>query len=144
MEERANSRAESPKPPGLPQVRQNNSRRQWLLSDAAPCTAAQPQCWDGRPSAAAWGDTFSGTHPHSCAGSQSTTGYRGFHYCHPDTANWTTGELAAPGLTLDISDFPCNQNDNEFENKLSNMAALLNPDELSFGFVTLLFQLVLE
>lgn len=48
------------------------------------------------------------------------------------------------GLTLDISDFPCNQTDNEFENKLSNTAALLKPDELSFGFVTLLFQLVLE
>lgn len=45
---------------------------------------------------------------------------------------------------LDIPDFPWNQNDNEFENELSNMAALLKPAELSFGFVMLLFQLVLE
>lgn len=46
MEEWSNSKTE---PPGLLQVWQNNSRSQWLVSDALPCTAAQPQCWDGGP-----------------------------------------------------------------------------------------------
>lgn len=87
---------------------------------------------------------FQGTHPYSCAGYLSTTGYRGFHYCHPATGNCTTGELAAPGLASDIADFPWNQNDNELENELSNTAALLKPDKMSFGFVMLLFQLALE
>lgn len=70
---------------------------------------------------------------------ESTTGYGGFYYCHPATGNCITGELAAPGLTLDIADFPQNENDNEFYNELSNTAAFLKPDELCFGFVTLLF-----
>lgn len=64
--------------------------------------------------------------------------------CHSATGNCITGEMAAPGLTLRIADFPQNESDNEFENQLSNTAAFLKPDELCFGFVTLMFQLVLE
>lgn len=53
---------------------------------------------------------------------------------HPATGNCTTGEL-----TLHIPDFPWNQNDNEFENELSNMAALLKPDELDLDLLCCCF-----
>lgn len=138
-----NCRAEPPKPPRLLQVWQNNSRSQWLVSDAVPCTAAAVLRWEAQCSSPR-SHVSRDTSQQLCWMPQSTTGYRGLYYCHPTTGNCTAGELAAPGLMLDIPDFPWNQNDNEFENELSNTTALLKPDKLSFGFVTLLFQLVLE